>query len=150
MISTEQFEVEGNVSELDIIGIVEGLEAVVTLDAFGPSTPFSAHVVRVNQAETILDNVPTYTAILHFDEEHPEIRPGMTANFVIRTGLKENILAIPLESITDRTRTSGTVRVLNQQGDTIEKEVGLGFYGDNGSVEVISGLSSGDQIVKQP
>ncbi len=152
MISDKDFEVEGDVSELDIIGIEEGSKAEITLDAFGLLEIFPATVADIDRAETTIDNVPTYSTTLYFSESslNEKLRSGMTANIKVISGKKESVLAVPLESLVTRTGNNAVVQVVESKNKITEREITIGFRGSNGLVEVVSGISEGEKVVRLP
>ena len=68
----------------------------------------------------------------------------MTARVEINTAEKDNALAVPLAAL--KTNNDGAYVVLVQQDGTTEnRTVKTGIYSDD-YVEIIDGLSEGDQI----
>ena len=70
----------------------------------------------------------------------------MTADVVFDTEKKENILYIPQRAVRTNDEGGRYVRLL-ENGQVREVEVTLGLRGDDGLVEVISGLEEGQEIV---
>lgn len=148
-ITADGFEVEGEVSELDVGGVEVGERATIALDAF-PYDILTAQVIQIDEAETIINNVPAYGVTLMLDTT-PEIpvRSGMTANITILIDRRERVLYIPIESLVTREGRTGHVVVV--RGRRVEdREVTLGLEGSDGRVEVLSGLAEGEHIIKQP
>lgn len=141
------YTIKADVSELMIADIALGIPALVTIDAL-PGTTLSAQVTDIDLSDTTINDVPTYQVTLSFTESLPEtIRPGMTAN-VVTTTTRSNVLTIPLSFVSVR----GTQTVVNvlKRGSTEERNVILGSYGGNGTIEVLSGLSEGETLIKTP
>ena len=73
------------------------------------------------------------------------IKSGMTANAVIVTAQKDNILIIPNRAVI-RKNGDRFVRVL-VGGQITEAPIKTGLRGDEGMVEVLSGVKEGDEVV---
>lgn len=144
IMSQGQFEIESFIPEINISSIKIGDPATVTLDAYGDQVVFLAKVLTIDPAETIRDAVSTYKVKLKFDEEDARIRSGMTANVVVTTDKRDNIISIPQGIISVR---DGKSFVTVVQGDSVrEVEIQTGTTSSTGQVEIISGLNSGDTI----
>ena len=76
-----------------------------------------------------------------------EIKSGMTANVIITTAQKTNILTIPNRAIIDKNGSGKFVKVLSVDNNVTEKKIEVGLSGDEGMIEIISGLSEGEKIV---
>lgn len=146
MISNSKFEMEANVAEADIAKLAVGMEAEVTLDAYGSDVVFLATLVFIDPAETVIEGVSTYKIKLQFKDETDQIKSGMTANIDITGEKMDQVIAIPQRSIIRRDDNK-FVKVLQSDGTTKEVEVETGFRGSNGYIEITSGLNVGDQIV---
>ncbi len=150
MLTTNAFEVETKIPEIDIIKISLGSQVNITLDAYGAGVVFPATVTRISPTATELGNVPVYKVIVTFAAPDPRIRAGMTANVKIKTESKEDVLAIPARFITVINQTQGTVIRQKTDGKKTQQEVvnlTLGTRGENGLIEVTSGLQLGDVLV---
>lgn len=145
MISQGQLEIESFVPEINAPVVKAGNEASATLDAYGESAPFSAKVISVDPAETVRDGVSTYRARLQFVERDARIKPGMTANILITTEKKTNVIAVP-QGIVIRRDGKQFVRV--REGNTVlERAVTTGSVFSLGTVEITSGLREGDAVL---
>jgi RND family efflux transporter MFP subunit len=140
------FQITANVPEADIAKIHVDNTAVVTLDAYGSDMKFSATVVSIDPAETILEGVATYKVTLVFPDEDGMVRSGMTANVDIKTAMIENVIAIPFRSVFSRDGQK-IVRVINKDGEMEEIIVSVGLRGSLGDIEIKNGISEGDKIV---
>ncbi|MFA5172888.1 MAG: efflux RND transporter periplasmic adaptor subunit [Candidatus Paceibacterota bacterium] len=148
VISSNRFEVESNVPEVDIAKIKAGNVAKVTLDAYGPDEVFGARVVKINPGETVIEGVSTYKITLSFDEYNEKIKPGMTANIDIETDKKEGVIRLPQRAIT-RDEGKSMIRIYPEEdGKTPEeKEIKTGLRGSDGMVEIISGVTEGEKVI---
>ncbi len=145
IISEGQFEIEVNISEADIAKVKVGDYAKVTLDAYGDDDLFEAEVVKIDPAETVVEGVSTYKTTLNFKEKDERVRSGMTANIDILTGKKENVLAVPQRAVIEKNGEKFIKVIKNKIPKEVKVETGL--RGSDGRVEIVSGLSVGDEIV---
>ena len=149
IIGNQQYEIEVNVPEADIAKIKVGDTARVTLDAYGSDTIFDVHVIFIDPAETMVDNVATYKITLQFDKKEDMIKSGMTANIDILTNKKEGVLILPQRAVL--TRDGEKFVQLNTGKNFIEdRKIEVGLKGSDGNIEIVSGLSEGDEVVSSP
>lgn len=145
LISDDAFQIESFVPEINIALLKVGDTAQVTLDAYGENTFFPARISSLDPAETIRDGVSTYRAVLEFTEDDDRIKAGMTASVVITTAEKENVIAVPQGIVVAE---KGKQFVPVKEGEqTVLREVTLGLVSSSGTVEILSGLSTGDVVV---
>lgn len=145
--SSAAFQIESYVPEVNIAVVKVGDVASITLDAYGSEVPFSAKVISIDPAETVKDGVSTYRTLLEFDTNDERIRSGMTANIVITTEQKTDVVSIPQGLVTEKNGKK-YVRVLDVDGETVvEREVTTGSVSSLGNIEVLSGLGVGDAVV---
>lgn len=149
-VMTDVYKVEVKIPEIDIAKVSLDNIADITLDAYGKGVVFTAHVVAIDPAETMVDNVPTYKVTLQFDNVDNRIKSGMTANIDIITTQKDNILKLPFRAIIDKGGKKFVRLVDNTDTDDYkEVEVSIGIHGDDGSIEILDGLSDGDRVITQ-
>ena len=89
-----KMQVDTNVSESDIGGIVEGKEATFTVDAY-PGVPFSGIIRQVRLAPINVQNVVTYNVVVGVDNKDLRLKPGMTANVSIVVAQRDHVLKVP-------------------------------------------------------
>lgn len=148
MISDESFQIESYVPEINIAALHVGDSATVTLDAYGSETTFMAAIVSIDPAETVRDGVSTYRTLLKFNEEDSRIRAGMTANVTVSVAKRPDALLIPQGLLESR---NGKKYVYVLEGDEIrEREVSVGGLSSFGDMEILSGLTEGELIVRPP
>ncbi len=152
MVGANNFEVEVDVSESDIVKVNIGNPVEITLDAFGDDVVFPGKVYFIEPAETVIQDVIYYKVKIEFANNAKErqealknIKPGMTANVVITTARKDNVLIMPSRAIV-RKNGRKYARILSG-GRVTEKPVKIGLRGDEGMVEVLSGVKEGDEVV---
>lgn len=145
--SNGAFKIEAYVPEADIAKIAVGNLSSTTLDAYGSDVDFPAKVISIDPAETVLEGVPTYKVTLEFVQNDPRVLSGMTANLIILTHEASNVLEIPYRAIIDDNGTK-SVRVVNADGKTYATvPVTVGLKGSDGTIEIVSGLSAGQNVV---
>lgn len=144
-----EYIIETFVPEVSIAGISLDNPASVTLDAYGQSQKFEARVSEVDPAETVRDGVSTYRVKLSFISSDERIRSGMTANVEIETMRKTGTLIIPERAVVNR---EGETFVYVKEGEKGQREipVSLGEKDSYGQIEVLSGLSLGEEIIVNP
>ncbi|MEK6800005.1 MAG: efflux RND transporter periplasmic adaptor subunit [Planctomycetota bacterium] len=89
-----KMQVNAAVSETDIGKIQERGVAEFRVDAY-PGRRFEGIVTQVRFAETIVDNVVTYTALISVDNTDLALRPGMTATISFEVARVDGALLVP-------------------------------------------------------
>lgn len=150
------FEIEVDISESDINKVKINDPVRITLDAFGEDTVFTGQVYFIEPAQTLIQGVVYYKVKIEFVsleqwlaqniELRSEIKSGMTANVEITTARRDSVLQIPARALIEQDDGQRIVRLLvNEQ--VMEVPVVTGLRGDDGLVEVISGLQAGDEVI---
>jgi RND family efflux transporter MFP subunit len=149
LLTDNNLEVEIDISETDINKINKGDLVEISLDAFGDEIKIPATVYQIEPAETVIQDVIYYKTTIHIDAPDgliSQIKPGMTANAIITTSKKENILVIPSRAIIEKNGDGKFVRILEEK-EIKEISIKTGLYGDDGLVEITSGLTEGQEII---
>lgn len=89
-----KMQVDTNVSESDIGGMMEGKDAVFTVDAY-PSESFAGTIKQVRLAPMNVQNVVTYNVVVGVDNKDLRLKPGMTANVSIVVTQKDQVIKVP-------------------------------------------------------
>ncbi len=144
LLPQEPFQVEVDIPESDI-GKVDLIDpAKITLDAF-PEIEFEGKIIEIEPAETVISGVVYYKIKVSLEAENDKVKPGMTADVVIITDLRENVLVIPRRAVSEK---DGKNFVKLANGDTFEEvEVQTGLKGSQGEIEILSGLKEGDEVI---
>ncbi len=81
-------------------------------------------------------------------EKIPGIKPGMTSNMTILVAQKPAVLVAPSSSVINQNGKK-FVRVVNDPKTKTfsQVEVVVGLEGDGGDVEIVSGLTEGQEVV---
>jgi HlyD family secretion protein len=147
-----KMEVNANVSESDIGGVVEGRGANFRVDAY-PKQFFEGTVTQVRNAPISIQNVVTYDVIITVDNRDLKLKPGMTANVTIITANKENPLRVPNGALRFRMpnvpieKQSTVVWILDEENRPKRAQVVTGIA-DSLSTEIVGGpLNEGDRVI---
>lgn len=141
-------ELQANVPESDIIKIALGQKADVTLDAFNAEDIFEAEVKEIEPASTVIQDVVYYKVKLTFPNYDERFKNGMSADINIHTDEKNSVLFIP-ERAVKNDEEGKYVDVLKDKKNNIteKKYVQTGLRGDDGMIEIASGLSEGEEVI---
>jgi len=155
-----KMQVNAAVSETDIGKVYEGMEAEFRVDAY-PQRRFRGTVAQVRYAETVVDNVVTYTTLINVDNPDLALRPGMTATILFEVARAEDVLLVPNAALRFNPQADTEVtwnrpgrgqpvrpRVYRlEDGALVEVPVELGLN-DGSFTEIRAGpLREGDKVV---
>lgn len=149
VLGENNFEIEVDISESDIAKVQKGQKVEVTLDAFGEDISFEAMVDFVEPAETVISEVIYYKVKIKFNENierMSQVKSGMTANVMITTNLKKNILVVPSRAIVEKNGDGRIIRIL-EEGMVVDRPVKTGIRGDGGEIEIFEGAEEGEEII---
>ena len=183
-------EVRVDVNERDILNVSMGDTADIELDAY-PGRKFWGLVTRIaNTANNLSAIQLTSDQVTNFEvrvlmsqssykdlqisDDKPPFRAGLSASVEVRTNTINNILTVPIASVTAREdemeskkkeynkkagneeeATNGKEAMLKeyvfvQQGDSVVmKEVKTGIQDDE-YIQIVSGIKQGEKIVSAP
>lgn len=101
-----EMEVKVEVGEHEVVGIHEGDEATVEIDAM-PDKQFKGHVVAVGKNAQIKNpgtdaEVTTFFVRVGLDDPPPGALPGLSAAVAIATARRTSVLTVPIQSVTSR------------------------------------------------
>lgn len=146
MIAEEKFTIETLIPESDIAKVNVGQSATTTLDSFGDTQPFSGTVVSEYPDQTKVQDAVYYKAIVGIDTQGKDVKPGMTANVTILTAERPAAtLTIPSRAVR-QVDGKPSVQVL-ANGATEDRFIVTGLRADEARIEVLSGLSEGEQVI---
>ncbi|OGY48136.1 MAG: hypothetical protein A2840_02135 [Candidatus Buchananbacteria bacterium RIFCSPHIGHO2_01_FULL_47_11b] len=153
MLAAENYEIEVNIPESDITKIEVGHEVTITLDAFSDEEVFTGTVTTINPAQTEIQDVVYYQVTVSFSQHQPvgledaftKIKPGMTANVTVNAQRRDNVVTIPLRAVKER-EGQRIVEIL-EAGYIRELPVEIGLRGDGGMIEIISGVTVGQEVI---
>jgi HlyD family secretion protein len=176
-----KMEATVNVDENDVILISVGDTAKVRVDAF-PNQTFKGVVSQIGNS-AVTKGLGTQDEVVNFEVKililNPEnqLRPGMSCDADILTETKQNVLSVPIQSVTARidkskTETNVTEGVVQNESEAKAKreaktnkpkevvfivkdskakmiEVKTGISDDN-YIEIQSGLTGNEEVVSGP
>ena len=146
MLGNTPYRIEMFVSEVDIPKVKLGQSGSIKLDAF-PDRRFRLRVNEIDTAATDKDGVPKYRIKLDFVFAHDDLKVGMTGDTEIVTGLKADVVGVPLRSVLEKENGRKIVRILGENGKSFtEQTVTTGMEGEGGNIEV-NGVSAGETVV---
>ncbi|MCX6751720.1 MAG: efflux RND transporter periplasmic adaptor subunit, partial [Candidatus Nomurabacteria bacterium] len=144
IISSGGYEIDSGVSETDIGKILIGNKVTMTLDAF-PNETFTGTVFYIAPSETNVQGVVDYQVKISFDKSDPRLKSGLTTNIDIQTKHKDNILVLPQYAILQNDQ--GTFVETLENNVIKQNPVTLGIADQKGNVEIISGVTLGEQVL---
>lgn len=136
-----------NTPEIYINKIAEGDTVSIKLDAY-PDEKFIGIVDFIDVIDTEVDGVPVYQTDIILQDNDPRIRAGMNAKASIIAEERLGVIAVPNHYIS--LDANGISRVLVKSADSTRGKsiiVETGFRGNDGLIEIISGLNEGDIIL---
>ena len=101
--------VRAEVDETDVVDMKLGQKAKISVDAF-PDTTFAGTVTEIGntaKASTIssVAGQTNFEVKVAFDDNVPQVRPGMTADVDIETATHAKTLAVPIQAVIIRTQS---------------------------------------------
>ncbi|MCW5966540.1 MAG: efflux RND transporter periplasmic adaptor subunit [Bryobacterales bacterium] len=177
---------EVKVDETDIINVQLGQVADITIEAF-PDKVFKGKVIEIgntailrssglasSQSQISSDEAKDFKVVVAMEAPPATMRPGLSCTVKIVTSKQENVLALPLQALTARTKgdllkrdgkkeegpvtdpklsaelkeeLQGAFVVKDGKADFVE--VTTGVTGTT-EIEVLSGLKEGDEVIIGP
>lgn len=131
-----KFTLEMQVDEYDIIKIKKGLPVLVNLESY-PRKVFEARVTKINPL--MIERTKTFMIEAEFLQNPEQLYANISFEASIVLETKEHVLLIPRNYLVNDST------VLNAKGDKITIKTGLKDYN---KVEVISGLTANDELLK--
>ena len=138
------FEIEADIYEEDVVKINIDNPVDISLVAL-PEKIFKGKVISIDPAQKLIEGVVYYETTINFDEIPDGIKPGMTADLVIKTASRENTLIIPEEAI--QKKDDKTIVEVFKEGNIEDREIEVGLFGSNDMVQVLSGLEEGEKLI---
>lgn len=146
LLGESPFRIEMFASEIDIPKVQLTQSGSIELDAFRGKN-FQLRVGQIDQSATLKDGVPKYRIKLDFVYPHPELSIGMTGDAEIVTGIRQDVLSIPLRAVVEDTEGRAVVRIPKDDGTFEERPVTLGMEGGSGDVEITGGVQEGEVVI---
>ena len=143
----EELHTEADVSEANIALLNLNNSIDYTFDALGPDKHYKGKILTINPSSTVISGVVNYK-IKGDLTNVPGIKPGMTVNMTVLVAEKKDTLVVPSSAIISK-ENKQYVRVIDDPKTKTyhEVEVSTGMQADGGLVEIISGISDGQEVV---
>lgn len=93
-----QMQLEAAVDEADIGMIATGQKVTFTVDAY-PDRVFQGLVHQIRLAPQTIQNVVSYTVIVHVENPEQKLLPGMTANATFLVDQASDVLRVPVAAL---------------------------------------------------
>ncbi len=136
-----------DVPESDIASLAVGQTAAVTVDAIG-ETVFAGSVVSVAPTQKDIEGAVFYEAeVLLADATSATLRTGMSADAVVNIATKENVLFVAQRAVLRKDGVDYVRIPAGNESGFEERAVTVGLRGDDGFVEIVSGVNEGEQVV---
>ena len=132
------------VDETDIGAVKEGQKAEFYLDAF-PKDRHEGSVLAISHESSQKDGVIVYEVKILPGRDIPVLRSGMTADVLVITGSKKNVMTIPKRSVKYRDGDALVSVKDSPAGKLTEKKVAVGSANES-AIEVLSGLADTDTV----
>ncbi|MCA9356651.1 efflux RND transporter periplasmic adaptor subunit [Candidatus Nomurabacteria bacterium] len=145
LISSNNYELMVDISEVDISEVSINDPAIVTFDAYD-DIEFKAHIIKISPNATLVDGVRVFEVTLVFDEENEKIKDGLSADIEISTAVREGVIAVPTRAIYED-ENGKFVRVVSDTEQISAVNVVTGLRGSDGKSEILSGLNGGETII---
>ena len=136
-------EVIANITEEDYPIVSVGQAVEVFFDA-RPDVTVTGKVERIIP-KRIEGDRPLYNIYISLDEVPDGLADGMTSDTAITIARREGVLCLPRAAVRASSGDTTLVKVWDGVGE-VSKEITIGLRGDT-YVEIISGLSEGEQVV---
>ena len=148
MANMERLLFKGTVDEIDVGKMKEGMEVEIKVGAL-PTDTVRGFLRKIWLKAQKKDNATVFPIeILIPGARNSTLRAGYSANANIIIQKKNNVLTIPERVVTFR-NDSSFVKVPTAPGKDEEKHIKTGLS-DAISIEVVSGLKEGDEVVEKP
>ena len=137
-------------NEVDAAKIAVGQPVTVTFNALSGVTA-TGTVTDVDTIGSVSQGVVSYTDIISFASDNPQIKLGMSINAVIVTTEKDNIITVPNSAL----KTAGNKQyvLIPTAGQTrgnitsVTEQIVQTGLSDNTNTEITGGLNIGDPVV---
>lgn len=146
VLGTSPFRVEMYVSEVDVPRLAHAQSGTLELDAF-PGISYKVRVSEIDSSPTLVQNVSKYRVKLDFVFPHDSLKIGMTGDATIITGERTDVVKIPSRAVVEKADGTKVARELLSGNRVSEVVITTGMEGQDGAVEVTSGLRGGETII---
>ncbi len=173
----ENMEAVVDVDENDVVNVAKGDTAIIKIDAFGDEE-FKGLVYQVGNSAIKTgagsqDQVVNFEVKINLLGKNSKIKPGMSCDADIQTETHQNVLAVPIQSLTARIdkgnfkkgkrdfrKMKKTKKVEKKNkpqevvflvnGDHAKMVKVKSGISDEDYIEIVSGLKEGDKVITGP
>jgi len=145
IISKNKHEIIVDIPEDDIAFVNVGDKAEIKFDAYN-NVVFEATVVFVSPSAQIREGVTLFEVTLQFKNQDERIKAGLSVDVDIITEERNQVIAVSSRAVVEDGGVS-FVRIVVDKNSYRKQAVTLGFRGEGGLVEIISGLKVGDNVI---
>ncbi len=139
--------IDAKINESSIANVKLGQKVTMTFDAFGTTRLFNGTVIHIDPGATTTGGVVNYKIKSSILSDDPSIRSGMNADINILTAEKAHVIVIPKAAVYMKDSKSYVKLVIDKKHKKyIEQEIQTGLTGDGNLIEVVSGLTDGQDI----
>lgn len=131
------------VDETDIGKIKAGQTVSFTVDSYSDKT-FTGRVTGISRSATTSSNVVYYPVYVDVEAPQGQLFPTMTARVSIHVGESRNAIVVPSSAVKEEKGQKYVQVLVNGKEQSTPVKTGLT---DDDNVEILSGLSEGDQVV---
>ncbi|HEX6927181.1 MAG TPA: efflux RND transporter periplasmic adaptor subunit [Longimicrobiaceae bacterium] len=148
MADMEHLVFRGTVDEIDVGRLKEGMPVQVKIGAL-PDAKVTGRVARISLKATKEENATSFPVEIELDAAPDvKLRAGLSANAEVIINERKNVLAIPERLVTFEDG-GAWVTVRRPDGTTERRAIRTGLS-DAMQVEVLEGLSEGEQVLEKP
>lgn len=141
---------ESNISKIKIADAVD-----ITFDAFPDDFILPGRISFIEPAQTLIQDVVYYKVKIDFVDLNESLqqiaarnltlKAGMTVNLVITTDKREQAVQVPARALIEKDGQKIVRLLIN---DILQEvPVTTGLRGDEGMLEILSGIKAGDQVI---
>jgi len=146
LVDNSRFHITVAVDELDVSQLQVGQKVQIAVDAL-PDVNVTGTVDTISPVATEASGVIAYNVDIELDVTGAPLRADMSANATIVVEELEDVLRMPAWAV-QIDRETGETYALRRRGEEIERVAVVLGVRENGVVQVVSGLSAGDEVVR--
>jgi len=140
IVNIDTVKVDASVPESIVNSIRLGSKVTVTIDSLHKSVTGKLNNISPKADVTTMG----YPAEMVLDNQTGEIKPGMAVKVNLYTGTMQNIIALPLDAVTEQDGQHNVYIVENNKAKEVAVVTGVS---NDTRVEICKGLEEGDSII---
>ena len=135
-----------DVPESDIVDVKIGQHAKITFDALSSDENLEGEIFEIEPASTVISDVVYYKAKIRLAKMDERLKIGMSADADINIFEKNSVVMIPYRAVKND-GDQDYVEILKAENVVEKINVKTGVKGDEGMVEIVSGLKRGEKVI---